>query len=519
MMSEKIDRKIDRLIQYGTAAELLPGSERIYAINLILDLLNLKEYDGLYVCDEALEKRMEQGEYGACLEGTLAGLLDYAVQKGVIRDTQAQRDIFGTRLMNCLVARPHEVIRKFYRYYKESPKQATDWFYKFSMDTDYIRRYRLAKDVRWRVDTEYGEMEILISLSKPEKDPRDIARTARRASVDYPLCALCRENEGFAGDASHAPRQNHRVIPLELGGEGCSFQYSPYGYFNEHCIVLNNRHIPMVIDRAVFWKLADFVDLFPHYFIGSNADLPYVGGSILSHEHFQGGCYELPVMRARVQSRFSVSRYPRTQCGILHWPVSTIRLAGPSREEIVDLSARILDAWKDYEDREAGIIAYTDGERHNTITPLLRKTGKDYEMYLMLRNNRTSKERPYGIFHTRPQLHHIKKEGIGIIDAPGLAILPSRLERELAMLCDIMAQGKRTEETEELKKHREWAEMIRGKYSWGSREELEKILRKEVGCAFQNMLEDAGVFKGDEKGKEAFGRFVRTLSGELPVEA
>ncbi len=511
MENEKIDRKIDRLVQYGMATGLLPDSELIYARNLILDLLHLNEYDGDWSVDEALRAELERGRFGECLEQILAELVSDAIARGIIEDTQTDEEIFETKLMNCLTPRPQEVIRRFEEAYAVSPERATEFFYRFSGDTNYIRRYRLKKDMRWTTETEYGTLEILVSLSKPEKDPKKIAKMLGKASSGYPRCALCCENVGYAGDSRHAARQNHRIIPLTLGGEAFGFQYSPYGYYNEHCIVFNRRHVPMGINQAVFGKLLDFVDLFPHYFIGSNADLPYVGGSILSHEHFQGGRHELPVMSARVRRQIPVNGFGEARCEILEWAVSTIRVSGAQRADVERLSALILDTWKNYEDETVGIRSHTGTERHNTLTPILRKKQGIYEMYLMLRNNRTTPERPYGVFHTRPELFAIKREGIGVIDAPGLAVLPSRLERELAGLKAAVLEGREIREEEPLGKHREWLAAVLEKHPGWTPETLEEILKQEVGVAFGHMLEDAGVFKGDEAGREAFERFAREI--------
>ncbi|MCC8060710.1 MAG: UDP-glucose--hexose-1-phosphate uridylyltransferase [Clostridiales bacterium] len=475
----------------------------------------------MYAYDRQLQFRMEEGAYGECLECILNELLAYAIDTELIEDTQIQRDIFDTKLMNCLTPRPETVIRQFQEKYRQSPIEATDYFYRFSQNTDYIRRYRLRKDIRWTVETEYGSMEVLISLSKPEKDPKDIAKIAGKVSSDYPKCALCCENVGFSGDFGHAPRQNHRIIPMKLGGEDFSFQYSPYGYFNEHCIVLNNNHTPMVINGGVFRKLLDFVDLFPHYFIGTNSDLPYVGGSILSHEHFQGGRYELPVMKARVEEPIPVDGYEHTKCEILYWPVSTIKVSGNLKEEILKLSTVILEVWKNYRDEEVGIVPYTGEERHNTLTLLLRKQENTYEMYLMLRNNRISGERPYGVFHTRPELFHIKKEGIGVIDAPGMAILPPRLKKELELVQEALASGRIPDENEGIEQHKKWIEELFEKYREKDVNDWEEIIRNEVGIAFRNMLEDVGVFKMDDAGKRAFQRFGEAVGQAIknPVDS
>ena len=446
------------------------------------------------------------------LSEVLRELCDIAVQRGIIPDSSENRDIFDAKLMNCVMSRPSQVNGKFMELYKKSPEEATDSFYRFSCDTNYIRRDRIARDRKWKYDSEYGELDITINLSKPEKDPRDIAAAGKSRSTSYPLCQLCLENEGYAGRIGHPGRSNHRIVPLELTGESWFFQYSPYVYYNEHCIVFNSRHVPMKIDERAFARLLDFVRRFPHYFIGSNADLPIVGGSILSHDHFQGGRYKFAMEKAEVETPIEIGGYADVSAGIIKWPLSVIRLRSADPERLIRLSAHILAKWRSYTDREAMILAQTDGTPHNTITPIARRRGEDYEMDLCLRNNLTTDEHPMGLYHPHAQRHHIKKENIGLIEVMGLAVLPSRLQTELGMLEEYIAEGKDISGNDDIAKHAEWAAGFAPMLKGRSRELVRTVLEEEVGRVFTHVLEDAGVFKRDDAGKAAFMRFVASVN-------
>ncbi len=414
--------------------------------------------------------------------------------------------------MGLLVKRPSEVIRTFSELYKESPKKATDYFYKLSQDSDYIRRYRTRKDVKWVVDTEYGEIDITINLAKPEKDPKAIAAAKHAVQSGYPKCLLCKENEGYAGRIDHPARQNHRVIPVVIDEAQWGFQYSPYVYYNEHCIVFHSQHIPMKIEKATFQKLFDFVKQYPHYFVGSNADLPIVGGSILTHDHFQGGCYEFAMAKAPIERTFSVKNYEELTLGIVKWPMSVIRIQGEQVERIIELGDHILNTWRTYSDESVSIFASTDQEPHNTITPIARKKGNLFELDLVLRNNLTTEEYPLGLFHPHQELHHIKKENIGLIEVMGLAVLPSRLKSEMEQLADYIIKHKDLRQNEALEKHADWVDSFLPKYEIAGREQLDQILKKEIGIVFSNVLEHAGVFKRDETGCAAFAKFIAYLS-------
>ena len=437
-------------------------------------------------------------------------LLDWAVENGRIEDGTTSRDLFDTELMGRLTPRPSQVIRAFRTRYEESPEAATDWYYQFSQDTDYILRYRIAKDVKWVAPTPYGDLDITINLSKPEKDPRAIAAAKLQKSVGYPKCLLCREAEGYVGRMDYPGRANHRIIPLKLNGENYFLQYSPYVYYNEHCIVLNEQHVPMKIDRATFQRLLDFVRQFPHYFLGSNADLPIVGGSILSHDHFQGGRYRFAMEKAPVERELVFPGFEDVQAGIVCWPMSVIRLRCADSGRIVQLADKILAAWRAYTDESVSIYAQTEGEPHNTITPIARRRGKDFEMDLVLRNNLTTQEHPLGLFHPHAELHHIKKENIGLIEVMGLAVLPARLKDELAQLAALLCSGGDLYADEATAKHAPWAEELKTRHDF-SKEDAEAVLRQEVGQVFMHVLEDAGVFKRDEAGQAAFLRFAESV--------
>ena len=479
---------------------MISEEEKIYSTNLILDVLKLDDY-------EEPEENYEKVE----LEPVLKELLDYAVEKGLIEDSVVYRDLFDTRLMNCLVPRPSQVIKTFKEKYAASPEEATNYYYKLSRDSDYIRRYRVCKDMKWVTKTEYGDIDITINLSKPEKDPKAIAAAKLAKQSGYPKCQLCRENEGYAGRTNHPARENHRIIPITINGGQWGFQYSPYVYYNEHCIVFNGQHVPMKVERATFVKLFDFIKLFPHYFIGSNADLPIVGGSILSHDHFQGGNYEFAMAKAPVEREFTVKGYEDVKAGIVKWPLSVIRLSCTDEKRIIDLADHILKAWRGYTDEEAYVFAETDGEPHNTITPIARKRGDMYELDLALRNNITTPECPFGLYHPHNELHHIKKENIGLIEVMGLAVLPSRLKEEMEILSDYIVDGKDIRSNEKIEKHADWVDEFRPKYPVISAENVDAVLKEEIGIVFKKVLEDAGVFKRDVKGQAAFDRFTGTL--------
>ena len=491
---------IESLLKYGLDKGLIDGGEVVYLRNLLLDLMR---EDG---CEAA------QPVQPAKLAEILKALTDIAVQRGITRDSGENRDIFDTKLMNCITPRPSQVRGIFAEKYAESPEAATDWFYRFSGDTNYIRRDRIIKDRKWAVDSEYGSIDITINLSKPEKDPRDIAAAGKAASVAYPKCQLCVENEGYAGRIGHPARQNHRIIPITLAGEDFCFQYSPYVYYNEHCIVFNKSHVPMAINRHAFEKLFDFVRQFPHYFVGSNADLPIVGGSILSHDHFQGGHYEFAMERAEIEESFTVNGFEEISCGTVKWPMSVIRLRGESPGRLTDLACLILEKWRGYTDEKACIFAETDGEKHNTITPIVRRRGELYEADLCLRNNLTTGEFPMGVYHPHPERHHIKKENIGLIEVMGLAVLPARLNRELETLCRLIAEGADLRLNPDTEKHAAWAESFAAELKGKPLDEIRRVLERETGKVFVGVLEDAGVYKRDKAGKEAFARFIAELN-------
>ena len=492
-----INTYIKSLINYGAERGLIPEADKIYTTNLILDALDMDEYVEPVGELPAME-----------LEEILAGILDYAVEKGIIGDGITEKDLFDTKIMGLLTPRPSEVIRNFEALYEESPEKATDYFYKLSCDCDYIRRYRIVKDMKWKSDSIYGPMDITINLSKPEKDPKAIAAAKNAKQAGYPKCMLCKENTGYRGRMNHPARQNLRTIPVTINNEDWFFQYSPYVYYNEHCIVFNGAHTPMKIDRAAFTKLFDFVKVFPHYFVGSNADLPIVGGSILSHDHFQGGHYTFAMAEAPVEREISFTGFEDIKAGIVKWPMSVIRLSGPDTERIIELADKILLKWRGYSDEAAFIFAETEGEPHNTITPIARKRGEMFELDLVLRNNITTEEHPLGVYHPHKELHHIKKENIGLIEVMGLAVLPSRLKEEMALLGEYIVEGKDIASCEKLIPHLEWAEMIKANYKDINKDNVDEILQKEIGIVFTKVLEDAGVYKCDEKGREDFMKFI-----------
>ena len=495
-----ISQSVKKLVAYGLETGLIEKEDEIFARNRILEILHIDEYtadDSECVCED--------------LEATLGELLDYAVEKELIGDDITSKDLFDTKLMSALVPRPSEVIRKFRDLYEKSPLEATDYYYKLSQDTDYIRRYRIVKDLKWKCDTAYGELDITVNLSKPEKDPKAIAAAKNAKQSSYPKCMLCVENEGYAGRMNHPARQNHRIIPIEIDGGQWGFQYSPYVYYNEHCIVFNSLHTPMKIDKSAFKKLFDFVKLFPHYFVGSNADLPIVGGSILAHEHFQGGNYEFPMAKAGCDKFYTIKGFEDITVGIVNWPMSVLRLSGTDTDRLVELGDVILTAWRAYTDADAFIFAETEGVPHNTITPIARKRGDKYELDLVLRNNITTEEHPDGVYHPHKELHNIKKENIGLIEVMGLAVLPSRLKKELAMVCDAIIDGSDLTATEETAKHAEWVASFKDSYAF-TKENVDAIVKDEAGKVFAQCLEHAGVYKRDESGIAAFEKFINTLA-------
>ena len=495
----KIETYIDSLVSYAMNNGLAEPVDHMVLTNRLLDLLHKDDYEP---SDEPQTEDLEE---------ILAGILDYAVAKGLCDDGITARDIFDTRIMGAVTPMPREVVRTFREKYTHSPVEATDWYYRFSCDTDYIRRYRIRKDMRWKYDSPYGELDITINLSKPEKDPKAIAAAKNAPQTAYPKCQLCRENEGYAGRMNHPARSNHRVVPIEICGADWCLQYSPYVYYNEHCIVFNAQHVPMKIDRSAFDKLLDFVRLFPHYFVGSNADLPIVGGSILSHEHFQGGHYTFAMETAQVEQDITFRGYEDVTAGIVKWPMSVIRLRGKDRERIAQLADKILTAWRGYTDESAFVIAFSDGEPHNTITPIARRRGEDYELDLVLRCNITTAEHPLGVFHPHADKHHIKKENIGLIEVMGLAVLPSRLKAELAELAAAIVEGRDIASDEVLAKHAPWVEELKQQYTFTADNALDIVLQ-ETGKVFAGVLEDAGVYKNTPQGREAFLRFVDAVN-------
>lgn len=494
-----LSEKIAALVQYGVDTGLTPACEKIYTTNLLLDLFHEDDYEE----PEKIEP--------APLETILKELLDEACRRELIPDSIAYRDLFDTRMMNCLLPRPSQVQREFEERYQRSPQEATDYFYRFSQDSDYIRRYRVCKDQKWKTATEYGEIDITINLSKPEKDPKAIAAARNAKTSTYPKCQLCMENEGYAGRIDHPARENHRIIPITIYNSRWGFQYSPYVYYNEHCIVFNGEHTPMKIDRAAFTKLFDFVRQFPHYFLGSNADLPIVGGSILSHDHFQGGNYTFAMAKAPIEQHVTLPGYEDVEAGIVKWPLSVLRIRHKDEKRLIDLATHVLAVWRDYTDEDAFIYAYTDGEPHNTITPIARKTGDIFELDLTLRNNITTEEHPLGVYHPHANLHHIKKENIGLIEVMGLAVLPARLKDEMALLKEYILAGKDPASDETIAKHAAWVSDFLPAYPSITEENIEKILQNEIGKVFVKVLEDAGVYKCTKEGREAFLKFIESL--------
>ena len=503
-----IQTEIRKLVQYGLLTGLVPEEDKIYTTNRLLELFGLLELQDLD--EDALVEVENTGVED--LEAILSAMLDYAFEAGLMEENSVvYRDLFDTKIMSVLLPRPSEVIRKFRELYKEDPGKATDYYYKFSCDTDYIRRYRIKKDRKWIAKTEYGDLDITINLSKPEKDPKAIAAAKNAKQTAYPKCQLCMENEGYAGRLNHPARQNHRIIPVTIQGNDWGFQYSPYVYYNEHCIVFNGQHVPMKIEHNTFCKLFDFVKQFPHYFVGSNADLPIVGGSILSHDHFQGGNYEFAMAKAPVERSFTVKGFEDVRAGVVKWPMSVIRLSAADTDRIISLADVILNKWRGYSDEAAFIFAQTDGEPHNTITPIARKRRENYELDLVLRNNITTEEHPLGVYHPHAKLHHIKKENIGLIEVMGLAVLPARLKGEMEQLKAAMLAGKDLRSDEVLEKHADWVDEFSAKYDKIDSSNIDAIVEKEIGLVFMQVLEDAGVYKRTSEGQEAFDRFIGSL--------
>ena len=496
-----IDEAVDKLACYAQRTGLVDPCERIWAVNAILEALKLDSY--------TQPTGSPEGEID--LPAVLEELMDDAHARGVLpEDSVVYRDLFDTMLMGRLTPRPAQVIERFRALYAESPERATDWYYRFSQDTNYIRRDRIAKDVKWVAPTEYGELDITINLSKPEKDPKAIAAARNLPASAYPRCQLCAENEGYAGRVNHPARGNHRMIPITINGSPWFLQYSPYVYYNEHCICLNREHVPMRIDRACFAKLLDFVRQFPHYFVGSNADLPIVGGSILAHDHFQGGHYTFAMEKAPVETQVCIRGYEDVETGIVKWPMSVLRLSHEDPARLVDVADRILKSWRVYSDEAVFLFAETEGEPHNTITPIARRRGSRYELDLVLRNNITTPEHPLGVYHPHAELHHIKKENIGLIEVMGLAVLPARLKEELSVLAEALAEGADLRADARTAKHADWAEAFRGKYDITAENALD-IVKKETGLVFAQVLEHAGVYKRDKAGRDAFLRFLHTI--------
>ena len=491
---------VQKLIDYAIKNKLITSDDIYVVRNQLMEALQLTDWtenDAVYS--------------GESIDEILAPMITYACDNGIIQDTANSRDLFDTKLMGILTPMPREVIAEFKRRYADDPQEATDWYFDFSKKLNYVRAGRIAKDLKWTYDCEYGTLDITINCSKPEKDPKDIAAAKTQKASAYPKCQLCPENAGFAGHATHPARQNLRPIPMTVNGEKWQLQYSPYGYYNEHCIAFNEAHVPMKIDASVFGKLFDIVDYLPHYIIGSNADLPIVGGSILSHEHFQGGNYTFAMAKAPIEHEFSMEQYPDVKAGIVKWPMSVIRVSSENREELSKCCNRILETWRAYSDESVGIFAETDSVPHNTITPIARKNGELYECDLVLRNNITTDDRPLGVFHPNPSLHHIKKENIGLIEVMGLAVLPARLAKEIVLLEDAMLSGENLYTCPELTHHAEWAEEILKSYPDFCKENARAILEKEIGKVFLEVLEDAGVFKRTNEGIHAFISFIQNV--------
>ncbi len=507
-----IQEKILELTEYGLVTGLIEKEDERFTVNRFLELFQLDELEDEVVAEYAKRPAMTREEAEEKLDGILNEMMDYAHEQGIMKeDSIVYRDLFDTKIMSLMVPRPSEVQKKFKELYKESPEKATDYFYQLSRDTNYIRRNRIKRDQKWTAETEFGTLDITINLSKPEKDPKAIAAAKLAKQSGYPKCLLCKENEGYAGRVNHPARQNHRIIPVTINNSDWYFQYSPYVYYNEHCIVFNANHTPMKIERATFGKLLDFVTQFPHYFVGSNADLPIVGGSILSHDHFQGGHYEFAMAKAPIEKEISFEGFSDVKAGIVKWPMSVIRLRAKEKERLIELADKILLAWRGYTDEAAFVYAETDGEPHNTITPIARRRGEDFELDLVLRNNITTEEHPLGVYHPHAKLHHIKKENIGLIEVMGLAVLPARLKDEMASLEKAIVDGSDIRKDEVLAKHADWVDEFLPKYDNVTAENVHGIIQTEIGLVFNEVLKDAGVYKCTTEGREAFMRFIESV--------
>ena len=496
-----ICKAVQKLLDYAKHNKLITEDDIYVVRNELMDALQLSDWT-----------ESETTYKGETIDEILEPIIDYACKQGIITDTVNSRDLFDTKLMGLMTPMPREIISEFNRLYAESPEKATDWYYKYSCELNYVRAGRIEKDLRWIYSSDYGDLDITINRSKPEKDPRDIAMAKKQKSAAYPKCQLCPENAGFAGTAKHPARQNLRPIPLTVANQKWEFQYSPYGYYNEHCIVFNTEHVPMKIDAEVFGKLFDIIDFLPHYFVGSNADLPIVGGSILSHEHFQGGKYTFAMEKAPIESTFTISKYPNVKAGIVKWPMSVIRLSSNDRNELANCCDLVLQKWRAYSDTSAVIFAETDGIQHNTVTPIARKNGDTYVCDIVLRNNLTTKDRPLGLFHPNPTLHHIKKENIGLIEVMGLAVLPARLASDLGMLERAISGTHSLLGIPELAVHAKWATGIIERHPELNADNARSILEQEIGKVFLEVLCDAGVFKRTDDGKAAFMRFVEFIN-------
>ena len=497
-----IQHEISRLLHFARQKGLIAPEDEVYAANRLLDVLHVEDYVPKEA-DETLETAAP----------ILECMLDYAAEKGLIEGTTDERDLFDTRIMDCVMPRPSEVVRQFHAHYEESPREATDYYYALSIASNYIRKARIDKNIAWKTATEFGELDVTINLSKPEKDPRDIAKAKLAKAAGYPKCLLCRENEGYAGRVNHPARETHRLIPLDLAGHPWFLQYSPYTYYNEHCIVLNSDHVPMVISRETFENLTAFLEIFPHYFAGSNADLPIVGGSILSHDHYQGGRYTFAMERAAVEQEYTFANYPQVRAGRVKWPMSTLRLTSSDKDALVELATAILAAWRTYSDASADILAETDAP-HNTITPIARRRGTDYEFDLVFRNNRTTAEHPLGLFHPHAEVHHIKKENIGLIEVLGLAILPARLKSEMEQIrAELLRGAADIAGIADIEKHADWYRSVRAAHTTVTEGNVDGILRDEIGKVFLEVLTHAGVFKRDAAGIAAFDRWIESIAG------
>ncbi|MCB2288195.1 UDP-glucose--hexose-1-phosphate uridylyltransferase [Clostridium sp. CS001] len=502
-MAVNISIEVQKLLYYASQNQLIEEEDIIFSKNRLLEVLSL---------DEIEDVNIEEKDY--TLQPILENIMDWAYEHELLEGNGIiTRDLFDTKIMACLIGRPSEIISEFKRLYKESPSKATNYFYGLSINSNYIRWDRVQKDLKWKCETMYGDIDITINLSKPEKDPKEIAMAKDIKASSYPLCLLCKENEGYAGRLNHPARGNHRIIPIRLDKEKWFLQYSPYIYYNEHCIVFKGEHEPMKISKETFKRLLDFVQQYPHYIIGSNADLPIVGGSILSHDHFQGGNYEFAMAKAPIETEFKVEGFEGATIGRVKWPMSVIRIKGHEKEILVDLAYYILNNWKGYSDESVDVIAFTNEIPHNTITPIARRRGDAYELDLVLRNNRTSDKYPDGIFHPHQELHHIKKENIGLIEVMGLAVLPSRLKTEIKELNYYLLNKNKIDEmdnSKELMKHKKWALQLIYKYSDIMQENVDEIIKKEIGIKFTEVLEHSGVFKTDVKGIEAFNKFIKS---------